>query len=57
MTKQKVTRMTLRQKALAKSILNRNLIETGEGISRASQALALGATVTVREVNWMMDLR
>jgi len=57
MTTQKVTRMTPRQKALAKSILNRNLIETGEGISRASQALALGAIVTIREGNWMTDLR
>jgi len=55
--KRNSVQMTSHQKALAKDILNRNLIETGEGIARAQTASRVGANITRREANWLKDHR
>lgn len=49
--------MTSHQRALAKDILNRNLVETGEGVARARIASQVGANITRREANWLKDHR
>ncbi|OGC44620.1 hypothetical protein A2V54_00425 [candidate division WWE3 bacterium RBG_19FT_COMBO_53_11] len=48
--------MTYRQRALARDILNRNLVEVGERPARANVAQQIGATTTIREANWLRNL-
>ncbi|MEX0587533.1 MAG: hypothetical protein WD940_02550 [Patescibacteria group bacterium] len=49
--------MTPHQRALAKDILNRNLIEVGEGVARAKVSSQVGAKITRREANWLPGRR
>ena len=50
-------RMTLKQRRIARDILQRNLVEVGEGVERTKVAVQVGAPSTQREHNWLMDRR